>query len=717
MRSDALPVHAHALLEHQQFVSSLARSLLRDEHAAQDVAQETLLTLLTRPPRAIESMRGWLAQVTRNRARSLARQDSRRIRREKAAARPEADEYEAKMHERLALQHQVVEALLGLSEPYKTVVVLAYYEGLSPTEIAKRRNIPAGTVRAQLSRALQMMREKLDAECAGGRSAWSVGLAGLLARSKPVATGLKLTTTTKILAASLIAGGVVAPFAWRWMVKAPDLTTVVGTLRSPASESLALAYAPAALETAVVPEASARSPIVAAVPSAPERAPAPGELDGMLTEAKQIQLLLRARLLTPDRALIQARDDLKALPGIGFARMWQRGALGSETNNSVGLRGAASYLSFATGIQDYDHEPDLGLEGAFRSGFYGGSVGAVVRLDGIRLANLVNEQSPFPASMDADTWSALWAESKMDERSIPSAFDRRLQRIGQSSIAGVVVGSTYLVRSLSTEEHDILGTFEVLAQDDKSATIAWRVLKRWDIPRTRSSDSPDPLAHVPPPPESLSALSTDELIGRRTDLAARAERKILDHSESLDPALLRYAAQPNGGLARIAERGRWDALLPIDGGGAYWSFTQRSNDYKKEAQIELQQGRFTSGFAGRDRGYVLDLGTMPLEEVSLRSSFPSLDERGREAAAFLLDLSPVPMAANRTDLEISQVDNARAGELGLSYGAQATIGHSYLVRSVQTDKQDVLAAFQVLARDEGGLTLAWKILRQQPASR
>ncbi len=306
----------------------------------------------------------------------------------------------------------------------------------------------------------------------------------------------------------------------------------------------------------------------------------------------------------------------------------------------------------------------------------------------------------------------------MDENSIPSAFKMRLQRIEQSSTAGVAVGRTYLLRSLSTGEHDILGAFEVLAQDDKSATIAWRVLKRWEIPRTRSSDWPDPLAHVPPPPENLSALSTDELIGRRTDLAARAEKKILDPSEGLDPDLRKkYAAQPNGGLARIAERGRWDALLSMDGGGAFWSFTQRSNDCQKEAQITLQQGRFTSGFAGRDRGYVLDLGAMPLGDVGLRSDFPLLDQRGREATAFLFDLSPVPMAANRTDLEISQADNERAGELGLRHGAQATIGHTYLVRSVQTDKQDVLAAFQVLARDEGGLTLAWKILRQQPASR
>jgi hypothetical protein len=34
-----------------------------------------------------------------------------------------------------------------------------------------------------------------------------------------------------------------------------------------------------------------------------------------------------------------------------------------------------------------------------------------------------------------------------------------------------------------------------------------------------------------------------------------------------------------------------------------------------------------------------------------------------------------------------------------------------------SDKQDVIAVFQVVASDESALTLAWKILQQKPASR
>src|SRR6185295_3219777 len=99
--------------------------------------------------------------------------------RERAAAREEVDVSEDRLRERVALQHKVVEAVLGLKEPYRAVVLLHYYEGLSPTAIAARRGAPAGTVRAQLSRAHEILRERLDHEFGGSRAAWCAGLAAL----------------------------------------------------------------------------------------------------------------------------------------------------------------------------------------------------------------------------------------------------------------------------------------------------------------------------------------------------------------------------------------------------------------------------------------------------------------------------------------------------------------------------------------------------------
>ena len=132
MSADSLSIPAESLLEHREFVRRLARSLVRDEHAAQDLVQDTWLEALRRPPHSISGVRAWLASVVRTRARNRARGEARRTTRELAAAREEADRSEHGLHERFAMQHKVVEAVLALREPYKTVVLLHYYEGLSP---------------------------------------------------------------------------------------------------------------------------------------------------------------------------------------------------------------------------------------------------------------------------------------------------------------------------------------------------------------------------------------------------------------------------------------------------------------------------------------------------------------------------------------------------------------------------------------------------------
>src|SRR5262249_51648665 len=116
------------------------------------------------------------------------------------------------------------EAVLALREPYQSVIVLAYYEGLSAADIARRRNVPAGTVRAQLSRAFELLRATLDAETDGGRSAWSAALAGLGSPSRPAAVGTSASTSTTVLAAcAIVAGGLVAPIAW-WAIRTPSGT-------------------------------------------------------------------------------------------------------------------------------------------------------------------------------------------------------------------------------------------------------------------------------------------------------------------------------------------------------------------------------------------------------------------------------------------------------------------------------------------------------------
>lgn len=58
---------------------------------------------------------------------------------------------------------RVQRALTELPEEQRSVLVLAYFEGLPLPEIGERLAIPVGTAKSRLSRALGKLREDLDA--------------------------------------------------------------------------------------------------------------------------------------------------------------------------------------------------------------------------------------------------------------------------------------------------------------------------------------------------------------------------------------------------------------------------------------------------------------------------------------------------------------------------------------------------------------------------
>jgi len=56
---------------------------------------------------------------------------------------------------------ELEQAVAGLAEPYREVVLLRYYGGLSCSEVAGRLDMPLGSVTKVLSRAYGMLREQL----------------------------------------------------------------------------------------------------------------------------------------------------------------------------------------------------------------------------------------------------------------------------------------------------------------------------------------------------------------------------------------------------------------------------------------------------------------------------------------------------------------------------------------------------------------------------
>ncbi len=207
------------LLAHRQWVRSLARRLAADESSADDLEQATWLAAIEHPPRDARSPRGWLSTVLRNLHRNKARDASRRGRREEAVARPETTETAADLVAEAETQTLLVREVLALEEPYRSTVLLRWFEDLSAEEVAQRQGVPLETVRTRLKRAVARLRERMDERHGGDRRAWCVLLLG---SGYERWTG----TATGTTAATLAAGGVAMGAATKLAIAAVALLAI-----------------------------------------------------------------------------------------------------------------------------------------------------------------------------------------------------------------------------------------------------------------------------------------------------------------------------------------------------------------------------------------------------------------------------------------------------------------------------------------------------------
>ena len=187
------------LLDHAEWIRGVARRLVDCPGVAEDVVQDTWVEALERPPRFRSNLRGWLGRVAANRARHVGRGETRRRRRERAVARPERAPALDEIAERASLQREVVGHVLALDEPFRSVVLLRFFEGQAPPEIAAHLGVPLKTVHSRLARAFDKLRARLDAEY-GDRRSWSLAIAPLLAsrRAAPALAGTSSLSTLGI---------------------------------------------------------------------------------------------------------------------------------------------------------------------------------------------------------------------------------------------------------------------------------------------------------------------------------------------------------------------------------------------------------------------------------------------------------------------------------------------------------------------------------------
>jgi len=144
---------------------AVALSVTGRHEDAQDAAQESFLVALERLEecRSPERFAGWLMTIVRNRARNLVRREVLRDTDqlpETARSRSPTPERDLETHE---LRGRLDEALGGLSEVQRQIVLLHDLEGWKHREIADRLDLPSGTVRSHLHFARKALRSALSA--------------------------------------------------------------------------------------------------------------------------------------------------------------------------------------------------------------------------------------------------------------------------------------------------------------------------------------------------------------------------------------------------------------------------------------------------------------------------------------------------------------------------------------------------------------------------
>lgn len=157
---------------YRNLLFSTIDKVLGDRHDSEEVLQEVHFALwrkaaLFRPDRGRPVT--WLVSLARNRAIDRLRARQRRIRLQQAYAEelPALTSRTAAINGREAAQRRedcagVRQAVSGLNPLQREAIAMAYFEGLTQKEIARRIGQPVGTVKARIRRGLASLRRSMD---------------------------------------------------------------------------------------------------------------------------------------------------------------------------------------------------------------------------------------------------------------------------------------------------------------------------------------------------------------------------------------------------------------------------------------------------------------------------------------------------------------------------------------------------------------------------
>lgn len=217
-----------------------------------------------------------------------------------------------------------------------------------------------------------------------------------------------------------------------------------------------------------------------------------------------------------------------------------------------------------------------------------------------------------------------------------------------------------------------------------------------------------------------------------------AQKKLLSPSPETQTTFGRFLREANTGLFRLLPAGRFefnhtvaadrdpDTVMPILGGGAFYSFTEKTHKFGPWSDIHLRGARLVAGPTSKAIGILTNLGDVPLDSVDINT--PRL--------GFIARLAAPQTYSELADLHRRAFQGFE--ENGSEYGSVITTTPdvTYALRSISYkrdgylvnpnepytrldisrlgyDGSDILIAFRIVRRGEdGSLEILWRRLQR-----
>lgn len=158
-----------------------------------------------------------------------------------------------------------------------------------------------------------------------------------------------------------------------------------------------------------------------------------------------------------------------------------------EQKNKLSIRGGGAYYSFTKLTHEYGYGSDISLEmGNLSVGFAGANYGMLANLGDTPLDSITLD-TPSVQLLAMHTPPTSLSKARIEQRRTSKGV--LIENVSYKSRIPAVVNSTYILRSVDYGDSDVLVAFRVVRKDgDGSLILAWKMLKKYEVPRLERED-------------------------------------------------------------------------------------------------------------------------------------------------------------------------------------------------------------------------------------